>query len=102
MHPQGMGALPVCNIGHTRRQVPDSIHPKGPKCQRLLSLYKSTEGKLHLRVGRVLAGGKHVELIYDLHYVRAKGAKHQREVPPLRSHADLSERVLAQRSQVML
>lgn len=40
--------------------------------------------EVHLGVGRVLASGKHVELIHHFHDVLAKGAEHQGEVSLLR------------------
>ena len=72
------------------------------KHHRLLWSYAGTKWEQHLWVGRVLAGRKHVDLVDDLHCVRAKGAEHEREVPLLRCHTDLSEDVLAQRRQERL
>ena len=59
---------------------------------RSISSSQHTVGRGYLRIGWMLASGKHVDLVHHLRNVRAKGAEHQSEVPLLYSsqHALLS------------
>lgn len=62
----------------------DSLNIRsGREYQDRYMLSTHSTGREHLGIGRMLASGKHVDLIHHLCYVRAKGAEHQSEVPLL-------------------